>query len=80
MEVLLYFFSKLHCFFSKLHCGDVESNPGPSNSIKKIISGSFHQGDQRFGYTAGMQFQTSQLGTIAHRESLIIIVFRIPLF
>ena len=36
-------------------CGDVESNPGPTYAIEKVILGSFHQGDTRFGTTAGVQ-------------------------
>ena len=35
--------------------GDVESNPGPTYSIEKVIQGSFHQGNPRFGKTAGVQ-------------------------
>ena len=34
--------------------GDVESNPGPAYAIVKVILGSFHQGDTRFGTTAGI--------------------------
>ena len=36
-------------------CGDVESNPGPTCNIEKVIMGSFHQGNTRFGLTAGTQ-------------------------
>ena len=32
--------------------GDVESNPGPTYAIQKVILGSFHHGDTRFGTTA----------------------------
>ena len=35
--------------------GDVESSPGPTYSIEKVIQGSFHQGNPRFGRTAGVQ-------------------------
>ena len=35
--------------------GDVESNPGPIYSIEKIIQGSFHQSNPRFGRTVGVQ-------------------------
>ena len=35
--------------------GDVESNPGPTYSIEKVIQGSFHQGNPRFGRTASVQ-------------------------
>ena len=33
--------------------GDIESNPGPTCVIEKAIDDSYHQGDQRFGNTAG---------------------------
>ena len=35
--------------------GDIESNPDPTCFIEKAIHGSYHQGDQRFGNTAGVQ-------------------------
>ena len=35
--------------------GDVESNPGPTFRILKVIQGSFHQGHPKFGHTAGIQ-------------------------
>ena len=35
--------------------GDLDSNPGPNYSIEKVIQGSFHQGNPRFGRTAGVQ-------------------------
>ena len=35
--------------------GDVESNPGSTYSIEKVIQGSFHQGNPRFGRTASVQ-------------------------
>ena len=41
--------------------GDVESNPGPAYTIEKVISGSFHQGDTRFGTTAGIQCACNSL-------------------
>ena len=34
--------------------GHAESNPGPAYAIEKVILGSFHQGDTRFGTTIGM--------------------------
>ena len=36
-------------------CGHVESNPGPTYNIENVIMGSFHQGNTRFGLTAGIQ-------------------------
>ena len=35
--------------------GDVETNPGPNYSILKAVTGSYHQGNSRFGETAGSQ-------------------------
>ena len=35
--------------------GDIESNPGPTYVTENAIHGSYHQGDQRFGNTAGVQ-------------------------
>ena len=35
--------------------GDIESNPGPDYKIQKTVSGSFHQGHVKFGYSAGTQ-------------------------
>ena len=34
--------------------GDVELNPGP-NMFQTVVQGHFHQGDTRFGETAGIQ-------------------------
>ena len=41
--------------------GDVESNPGPTYSIEKVIQGSFHQGNPIFGRTAGVQCACNSL-------------------
>ena len=35
--------------------GDIETNPGPTYAVDKAVLGTFHQGDQRFGETAGVQ-------------------------
>ena len=35
--------------------GDIESNPGPDYNIQNSVSGSFHQGHVKFGYSAGTQ-------------------------
>ena len=40
---------------------DVESNPGPTYSIEKVIQESFHQGNPRFGRTAGVQCACNSL-------------------
>ena len=41
--------------------GDIESNPGPSFNILKVIQGSFHQGNPKFGHTAGIQCACNSL-------------------
>ena len=41
--------------------GDVESNPGPTFKILKVIQGSFHQGHPKFGHTAGIQCACNSL-------------------
>ena len=40
---------------------DVESNPGATYSTEKVIQGSFHQGNPRFGRTAGVQCACNSL-------------------
>ena len=34
--------------------GDIESNPGPTFEILKVVQGSFHEGNAKFGYTAAV--------------------------
>ena len=41
--------------------GDIESNPGPTYVIEKAIHGSYHQGDPRFGKTAGVHCACNSL-------------------
>ena len=41
--------------------GDIESNPSPTYVIEKAIRGSYHQDDQRFGNTAGIQCACNSL-------------------
>jgi len=41
--------------------GDIESNPGPTYIILKVVQGFSHQGDPKFGKSAGIQ-----CGTCAH--------------
>ena len=45
--------------------GDIESNPGPPFTISKTVQGSFHQGDVKFGDTAGKQCACITLFSIA---------------
>ena len=49
------------CFIVFQLSGDVESNPGTSYAIDKVILASFHQGDTRFGTTAGIQCTCNSL-------------------
>ena len=44
--------------------GDIESNPGPSSNFLKVVQGSFHQGDPKFGDTAGVQCACNSLFAI----------------
>ena len=40
----------------QLKDGDIETNPGPTYNLEKIVHGCFHQGNsQLFGETAGIQ-------------------------
>ena len=41
--------------------GDVESNSGPTYFIEKVIQGSLHHGNPRFGRTAGVQCACNSL-------------------
>ena len=44
--------------------GDIESNPGPTYSILKVVQASHHQGDNRYGNTAGNQCSCNSLFAI----------------
>ena len=46
--------------------GDVETNPGPTYSILKAVTGSYHQGNSRFGDTAGSQCLCNALYAIGY--------------
>ena len=46
-----------------IQSGDTEINSGP---IKRVIRGSFHQGDQRFGQTAGTQCMCNTLYSVGY--------------
>ena len=46
----------LAVFNQLILCGDIEKNPGPSYATKMFKLGTFHQGDERFGETASVQF------------------------
>ena len=68
--VLLFtLYLNLNMSFLKLMClpidGDVESNPGPTYSILKVVQGSFNQANLKFGETAGRQCACNTLFSIA---------------
>ena len=44
--------------------GDVETNPGPTVNVTKLVKASFHQGNGMFGDTAGMQCVCNALFSI----------------
>ena len=44
--------------------GDIESYPGPTCNFLKVVQGSFHQGDPKFGHTAGVQCACNSLFAI----------------
>ena len=44
-----------------IQSGDIEINHGPS---QRVITGSFHQGDQRFGQTASTQCMCNALYSV----------------
>ena len=46
-----------------IQSGDIEINPGP---IQRVIRGSFHQGHQRFGQTAGTQCMCNVLYSVGY--------------
>ena len=51
--IILTMYANLNVSFIKLmrilNDGDVDSNPDPTYKILKVVQGSFHQGDIRFG-------------------------------
>ena len=47
-----------------LQAGDIESNPGPSYKIEKVVSGTFHQAHPKFGDSAGIQCACNALYAI----------------
>ena len=64
---ILIFFALSLCYLSLmillLQSGDIEINPGP---IQRTIRGSFHQGYQRFGQTAGTQCMWNALYSVSY--------------
>ena len=49
-----------------IQSGDVEINPGPTYTILKSVTGSFHQGNSRFGTSAGSQCLCNALYAIGY--------------
>ena len=46
----------------QLKGGDMETNPGPTYNLEKIVHGSFHQGNSQLsGETAGIQCESNAL-------------------
>ena len=48
-----------------LNSGDIETNPGPTFSIK-TVAGSCHQGDPKYGPTAGTQCMCNSLASLCY--------------
>ena len=48
--------------------GTQKSNPGPTYVVDKVILGTFHHGDQRFGETAGLQCACNSLYALCWSE------------
>ena len=63
----LIFFASSICYVSLMilliQSGDIEVNPGP---IQRVIRGSFHQRDQKFGQTAGTQCMCNALYSVGY--------------
>ena len=64
---LLIFFALSICYLSLMilliQSGGIEINPGP---IQRVIRGSFHKGDQRFGKTAGTKCMCNALYSVGY--------------
>ena len=45
--------------------GDIETNPGPTYTTLKVVKASYHQGNSRFGVTAGSQCACNSLFALA---------------
>ena len=48
-----------------INCGDIETNPGPTFSIK-TVHGSCHQANPKFGPTAGTQCMCNSLASLCY--------------
>ena len=73
MFLIIFFGIILYCNLNlaflkllRLMCdGDIESNPGPTHAILKVVNASYHQGNIRFGATAGNQCTCNSLFALA---------------
>ena len=50
-----------------LQSGDIETNPGPTFSIS-TVKGSFHQGNPKYGRTAGTQCMCNSLASLCYSK------------
>ena len=53
-----------------LACGDIETNPGPTFSIS-TVKGSSHQGDLKYGRTAGTQCVCYSLASLCYSKIIL---------
>ena len=53
-----------------LACGDIETNPGPAFSIS-TVKGSSHQGDLKYGRTAGTQCVCYSLASLCYSKIIL---------
>ena len=53
-----------------LQSGDIETNPGPTFSIS-TIKGSFHQGNPKYGPTAGTQCMCNSLASLCYSKIIL---------
>ena len=53
-----------------LTCGDIESNPGPTFSIS-TVKGSSHQGNSKYGPTAGTQCVCNSLASLCYSKIIL---------
>ena len=63
---LVFILMDVTCFnrFLLLRSGDIEVNPGPTYRICKVVQGTSHQGDIKYGNYAGIQCATCALVSI----------------
>ena len=57
---------------------DIESNPGPDYVVKKGVWDTFHQGKQKLGSTAGIQYICNSLYTLSCPRVTKVFVWNSP--